>query len=168
MTTIEFNNLVYNASKSLKYPALKYTKNQKEDANDLIQDTLVKALKNKHNFKQGTNIKAWLYIIMRNTFISKYHSNKRNTLIDPIEDTHTFETPNTIDYNRNTSNVVMEEIYSEINKLDNCFKEPFMMHFSGFKYEEIAEKLNAPMGTIKNRIHVARKMLQENLRDYKI
>ena len=168
MTTIEFNNLVYTASKSLKYPALKFTHNQ-ADANDLIQDTVHKALKNKTKFKKGTNIKAWLYIIMKNTFISNYHKvEKRNNLIDPIDDEHSLNVPSTITHNDGTTNVAMDEIYKAINALDKSFREPFMMHFSGYKYEEIAEKLRIPMGTVKNRIHVARKTLMEALKDYKI
>ncbi|HXA03065.1 MAG TPA: RNA polymerase sigma factor [Cytophagaceae bacterium] len=168
MTTIEFNNLVYTASKSLKYPALKFTHNQ-ADANDLIQDTLVKALRNKNKFKKGTNIKAWLYIIMKNTFISNYHKvEKRNSLVDTIEDDFTLNVPSNITHNEGSSNVAMEEIHKAINNLDKSFKEPFMMHFSGFKYEEIAEKLRIPMGTVKNRIHVARKTLMEALKSYKI
>jgi RNA polymerase sigma factor (sigma-70 family) len=168
MTTIEFNNLVYTASKSLKYPALKFTHNQ-ADANDLIQDTLVKALRNKNKFKKGTNIKAWLYIIMKNTFISNYHKvEKRNSLVDTIEDDFTLNVPSNITHNDGSSNVALEEIHKAINNLDKSFKEPFMMHFSGFKYEEIAEKLRIPMGTVKNRIHVARKTLMEALKDYKI
>ena len=168
MTNIEFNNLVYTASKSLKYPALKFTRNNTEDANDLIQDTMVKALNNKAKFQQGTNIKAWLYIIMKNTFISKYHSDKKQTLTDPIEEAHVFASEATTDYNKGTSNIALEEIYGAINKLDKIFKDPFMMHFSGYKYEEIAEKLNIPMGTVKNRIHVARQTLMTNLKDFKI
>ena len=168
MTTIEFNNLVYTASKSLKYPALKFTHNQ-ADANDLIQDTLVKALRNKNKFKKGTNIKAWLYIIMKNTFISNYHKvEKRNSLVDTIEDDFTLNVPSNVTHNQGSSNVALEEIHKAINNLDKSFKEPFMMHFSGFKYEEIAEKLRIPMGTVKNRIHVARKTLMEALKDYKI
>ncbi|MFL5729436.1 MAG: RNA polymerase sigma factor [Cytophagaceae bacterium] len=168
MTTIEFNNLVYTASKSLKYPALKFTHNQ-ADANDLIQDTLVKALRNKNKFKKGTNIKAWLYIIMKNTFISNYHKvEKRNSLVDTIEDDYTLNVPSNVTHNDGTQNVAMEEIHKAINNLDKSFREPFMMHFSGFKYEEIAEKLRIPMGTVKNRIHVARKTLMEALKDYKI
>ena len=168
MTTIEFNNLVYTASKSLKYPALKFTHNQ-ADANDLIQDTIHKALRNKTKFKKGTNIKAWLYIIMKNTFISNYHKvEKRNNLIDPIEDDFSLNVPSTITQNDGTTNVAMEEINKAIDALDKCFREPFMMHFSGYKYEEIAEKLRIPMGTVKNRIHVARKTLMEALKDYKI
>lgn len=168
MNTTDFNNLIYTASKSLKYPALKFTKNQ-EDANDLIQETLIKAIKNKSKFKDGTNIKAWLYTIMRNTFISNYHKvEKRNSIIDPIEEEYTYTSSSSIDYNKGTSNVALEEIYKAINSLENAFKEPFMMHYSGFKYEEIAEKLKLPMGTIKNRIHVARKILMVALKDYKI
>jgi RNA polymerase sigma factor (sigma-70 family) len=168
MTTIEFNSLVYTASKSLKYPALKFTHNQ-SDANDLIQDTILKALKNKTKFKKGTNIKAWLYIIMKNTFISNYHKvEKRNNLIDPIDDEYALNVPATITHNEGSANIAMEEINKAINRLDKSFREPFMMHFSGFKYEEIAEKLRLPMGTVKNRIHVARKSLMETLKDYKI
>src|SRR6476660_1744606 len=115
MTTIEFNNLVYTASKSLKYPALKFTHNQ-ADANDLIQDTLVKALRNKNKFKKGTNIKAWLYIIMKNTFISNYHKvEKRNSLVDTIEDDFTLNVPGNITHNSGSSNVAMEEIHKAIN-----------------------------------------------------
>ncbi|MFN6946833.1 MAG: RNA polymerase sigma factor [Cytophagaceae bacterium] len=168
MTNIEFNDLVYSASKSLKYPALKFTHNQ-SDANDLVQDTILKALKNKNKFKKGTNIKAWLYIIMKNTFISNYHKiEKRNNLVDPIDDDYALIVPSTITSNEGTSNVTMEEINKAINKLDKVFKEPFMMHFSGYKYEEISQSLKIPMGTVKNRIHVARKVLMEELKDYKI
>ena len=168
MTTLEFNNLIYSASKSLKYPALKFTRSS-EDANDLIQDTLVKALKNKNKFKQGTNIKAWLYIIMKNTFISGYHKNeKRNSLVNPLEDEYTFTSPSTIAHNDGVENVNLEEIHAAINKLDKVFKQPFMMHFSGYKYEEIAEELELPMGTVKNRIHVARKILMESLKGFNL
>lgn len=168
MTTLEFNNLVYTASKSLKYPALKFTHNQ-ADANDLIQDTILKALRNKTKFKKGTNIKAWLYIIMKNTFISNYHKiEKRNSLVDPIDDEYQLTAPSTITHNEGSTNIAMNEINKAINSLDKTFREPFMMHFSGFKYEEIAEKLRIPMGTVKNRIHVARKTLMVALKDYKI
>ena len=168
MTTLEFNDLIQDACKSLKYPALKFTHNQ-ADANDLIQDTILKALKNKNKFQQGTNIKAWLYIIMKNTFISNYHKmDKRNSLIDSIEDDYVFVTPNTIARNEGVGNVVLTEITIAIEKLDKAFREPFLMHFSGFKYDEISQKLQIPMGTVKNRIHVARQSLMVELKDYKI
>ena len=168
MTSLDFNNLVYTASKSLKSPAFKFTRNT-DDANDLIQETLLKALKNKDSFKQGTNIKAWLFIIMKNTFISKYHKvDKRNKLVDPINDQYELTSTNTIAYNDGAQKVNIDEIQNAIAKLDEELKKPFMMHFQGFKYEEIADALKKPMGTIKNRIHVARKFLMNELKDFKI
>jgi RNA polymerase sigma factor (sigma-70 family) len=166
MTTLEFNELVFSASKSLKYPALKFTRNNSEDANDLIQDTLLKALRNEAKFKEGSNIKAWLFVIMRNTFISKYNNDKRNICVDSTEDEFMLTTTGAVDYNKGASNITINEIHKAINKLDNVYKEPFMMHFAGFKYDEIAEKLDIPMGTVKNRIHVARKTLMTELKDY--
>ena len=166
MTTIEFNDLVYSASKSLKIPALKFTHNH-NDANDLIQDTILKALRNRTKFKTGTNIKAWLYIIMKNTFISNYHKvDKRNTLVDPIDEGYCFNVSSTISQNLGASNIASQEINRAINNLDKTFRVPFMMHYEGFKYNEIAEHLNIPMGTVKNRIHVARKNLMESLVEY--
>lgn len=168
MATIDFNTLVYTASKSLKSPAFRFTRNT-EDANDLIQETLLKALRNKHSFQKGTNIKAWLFIIMKNTFISKYHKlDKRNRLSDPISDHNELKSSNAMSYNEGASKVNMDEIYKAIDKLEMDMKEPFMMHFQGFKYEEIAEHLKKPMGTIKNRIHVARKFLMHELKDFSI
>jgi RNA polymerase sigma factor (sigma-70 family) len=166
MTTLEFNELVFTASKSLKYPALKFTHNNSEDAADLIQDTLLKALRNEAKFKEGSNIKAWLFVIMRNTFISKYNNEKRNTYVDVTEDEYMLTTSGATDYNKGASTLAMSEINNAIDKLDKVYREPFMMHFAGFKYEEIAEKLSIPMGTVKNRIHVARKSLMSDLKDY--
>jgi RNA polymerase sigma-70 factor (ECF subfamily) len=106
---------------------------------------------------------------MKNTFISNYHKvEKRNSLVDPIDDDYQLTTSSTITYNGGNGNIAMEEINKAINNLDKTFREPFMMHFSGYKYEEIAEKLKIPMGTVKNRIHVARKTLMAALKDYKI
>jgi RNA polymerase sigma-70 factor (ECF subfamily) len=167
MEATAFNNLLYSASKSLKAPALKYTSNDRDAANDLIQDTLLKALKHKNKFEEGTNIKAWLFIIMRNTFFTSYHKAKKFEAVDPIEDHSHFITPNTISFNEGDISVNTEEIYKAINKLDQSFREPFMMHFAGYKYEEIVEKLGVPMGSVKNRIHVARKILIQELKDFK-
>lgn len=166
--TQDFNSLLYSASLSLKAPALKYTRNL-DDANDLIQETLLKALKNQHKFQEGTNIKAWLYIIMKNTFITKYHQvDKKSKLVDPIENGHELLSSNTIDFNGGVSAINMEIIHKALNDLDADYRTPFLMYFQGYKYEEIAEKLNKPMGTIKNRIHMARKNLMDVLKDFKI
>jgi RNA polymerase sigma-70 factor (ECF subfamily) len=167
METSELDNLIYTASKSLRPSALKFTRNA-DEANDLIQDTILKALRSKAGFKTGTNIKAWLFIIMKNTFISKYHKEKRNTYIDPIENGYELITPSTIDFNQGSTNLNMEEINKAISNLNHTFREPFLLHFSGYKYEEIAKMLEIPMGTVKNRIHVARKTLMGNLKSFSV
>ncbi|HXA01211.1 MAG TPA: RNA polymerase sigma factor [Cytophagaceae bacterium] len=149
MTAIEFNDLVYSASKSLKIPAFKFTHNY-NDARDLIQDTLLKALGNRDKFKEGSNIKAWLYIIMRNTFISQYHKiDKRSKLIDPIDEDYIFIGSGAVSQNLGTSNIASKEINCAIDNLDKTFRVPFMMHYEGFKYNEIAEHLNIPIGDSK-------------------
>ena len=166
--TQDFNALLYSASLSLKAPALKYTRNL-DDANDLIQETLLKALKNKHKFQEGTNIKAWLYIIMKNTFITKYHQvDKKNKLVDPLENSQELMSSNTVAQNGGVSSINLEIIHQALNKLDPDYRTPFLMYFQGYKYEEIADKLNKPMGTVKNRIHMARKNLMDVLKDFKI
>lgn len=167
-TMHDFNALLYSASLSLKAPALKYTRNL-DDANDLIQETLLKALKNRHKFQEGTNIKAWLYIIMKNTFITKYHqTDKKNKLVDPLENSYELLNTNTIDFNNGVSTINMEIIHRALNELDKDYRTPFLMYFQGYKYEEISEKLQKPMGTVKNRIHMARKHLMAQLKDFKL
>ena len=166
--TQDFNSLICAASISLKAPALKYTRNV-DDANDLVQETILKALKNKDKFQPGTNINAWLYIILKNTFITKYHQvDKKNKLVDPIENSYELLHPNIIDFNNGVTTMNMERINEAMDELISDYRTPFLLYYQGFKYEEIAEKLSAPMGTIKNRIHMARKHLMEKLKDFKI
>ncbi len=160
----DFKQLVYTASKSLRVPAMKFTHNS-SDANDLIQDTLLKALSNSDKYKEGTNIKAWLFIIMKNTFISKYHKIKRQSYVD-LSENITINNRLESSYNKGVSNLCNKEILIAIEELENEFKIPFLMHFEGFKYREIEKKLHIPLGTIKNRIHVARKKLMDKLKAY--
>ena len=147
MTNIEFNNLVYTASRSLKYPASKIT-HDPSTAEELVRNTLQNALKSRHKFVEGTNIKAWLFLIMKNTYDDRIQNSGDQQLgVAEIN-------------SRKNSLEGGEEISRSINTLDKIFREPFVMHFSGFKFNEIAEKLRLPLETVKNRIHVARKILQ--------
>ncbi|MDW3651470.1 MAG: RNA polymerase sigma factor [Bacteroidia bacterium] len=167
MTSIEFNTAVVNLHPSLKPIAFKLTRDL-EEANDLIQDTLVKALSNRDKFRDGTNLKAWLYTIMKNTFITNYHRFvKRKTFIDTTDNMHFINSSShTIDNNAGVK-LAMDEIQKAIKSLDYEHKTPFMMHFQGYKYFEIADILNIPIGTVKNRIHIARKELKGQLKSYK-
>jgi len=167
MTTFEFNAAVVNLHPSLKPIAFKLTRDF-EEANDLIQDTLVKAISNRDKFREGTNLKAWLYTIMKNTFITNYHRLvKRKTFIDTTENLHFINSSTHITENGAGIKLSLDEINKAIENLEYEFKTPFMMHFQGYKYFEIAEILCIPIGTVKNRIHIARKELKTQLKSYK-
>lgn len=166
MTALEFSYKVDQLTSSLKPFALKLTKDM-EDANDLLQETILKAFTNRDKFAEGTNLKAWMYTIMKNTFITNYQRMvRRNTFIDTTENLHYINSSDSIIQNKAHTNFAMKDINSAIDKLQDSYKVPFLMHFRGFKYHEIADKLNIPIGTVKNRIHIARKELKHKLKIY--
>ncbi len=167
MTTLEFNYNLDMMSSALKPFALKLTRDR-EDANDLLQETMLKAYTNREKYTDGTNLKAWLYTIMKNTFITNYQKMvRRGTFIDTTENLHYINSSGSTINNHAYGNFTMEDIEKALTKLADTYKEPFMMHFTGFKYHEIAEKLSIPIGTVKNRIHIARKELKGNLKSYR-
>ncbi len=167
MTTLEFSYSLHKLSSSLKPFALKLTRDM-DDANDLLQDTMVKAFTNKDKFTEGTNLKAWLYTIMKNTFITNYQRMvRRGTFVDTTDNLHYLNSGNVVVENDAYGDFAMDDITGAIDNLDDVYKVPFMMHFRGFKYHEIADKLSIPIGTVKNRIHIARKLLKDDLFVYR-
>jgi len=167
MKAAEFSSLVQKTSISLKPIALNLTRDS-DDAKDLMQETLLKALTNYTKFKPGTNLKAWLYTIMRNTFINNYNKvTKRQINLDttkhfqPAGSGTKFTTTNEAG-----NNFIMKDITSAISSLTEEFRTPFLMYYVGYKYLEIADKLRLPLGTVKNRIHMARKQLKTDLAIY--
>lgn len=167
MTALEYNHTISRMSKSLRPFALKLTKDS-EDANDLLQETLMKAYKNRDKFSDGTNLKAWLYTIMKNTFITNYQRMvRRGTFIDTTDNLHFINSSDSKIENRAYGDFALRDINQAIDRLEDVYKTPFMMYFRGFKYQEIADRLEIPIGTVKNRIHIARKLLKEKLRTYK-
>ncbi len=166
MTTLEFTYNIGKVSKSLKPFALRLTRDH-EDANDLLQDTLIKAFTNREKYAEGTNLKAWLYTIMKNTFITNYQRMvRKNTFIDTTDNLHYINSFENSTENDAYSAFVVDDIDKAVKSLDESYRTPFMMHFRGFKYHEIACKLNIPIGTVKNRIHIARKELKDSLHMY--
>ncbi|MBO9640139.1 MAG: RNA polymerase sigma factor [Siphonobacter aquaeclarae] len=166
MTAIEFSHQVSHLSKSLRPYALRLTKDA-EDANDLLQDTLLKAFTNRDKYAEGTNIKAWMYTIMKNTFITNYQRLvRKNTFIDTSDDLYYINSTDSSTDNLALSGFVNEDIRKALVVLDESFKVPFLMYFEGFKYHEIADVLQIPIGTVKNRIHLARKELKNRLHVY--
>lgn len=136
------------------------------DAEDLMQDTTLKALRNRHKFVDNINFKGWVLTIMRNIFINNYHKFIRTQgLIDPNVDA--YNVPLLSDGGENTPEGSMDikEITRAIEGLSQTLKDPFSMYVSGYKYHEIAEVLGIPLGTVKSRIFLARQELQRQLRD---
>lgn len=167
MTSVDFTTHIQLAAGSLRPVAMNLTRNA-DDAKDLVQETLLKALTNRDKFNAGTNLKAWLYTIMRNTFINNYNKiTKRSSNIDSSEYLQYLNTDqNYITYNQGTAAFMMSDITAAIAQLNEEHRTPFMLYYTGFKYLEIAEKLAIPIGTVKNRIHIARKELKKMLQVY--
>ncbi len=166
MTAIEFSFHIGKVSKSLKPFAMKLTRDY-EEANDLLQDTLLKAFTNREKYTEGTNLKAWLYTIMKNTFITNYQKMvRKNTFIDTSDNLHYINSNESTTDNQALSSFAMNDIETAVKALEESYRIPFVMYFRGFKYHEIADKLNIPIGTVKNRIHIARKELKDKLKMY--
>jgi RNA polymerase sigma-70 factor (ECF subfamily) len=166
MTNFEFSHKVNLHYNPLRGYALKLTQDH-EDANDLVQETMLKAFKNKDKFEEGTNLKGWLYTIMKNIFINNYRRMvKGNIFTDDTEGQFYINQASFTAKNEGERNLVMKELNTAIDELAENIKTPFLMSFEGYKYEEIAEQLNVPLGTVKIRIHVARQRLMERLKDY--
>ena len=166
MTAIDFNQLLLNNTEFLKPFAVTLTRDN-EVAKDLLQETMFRALANKEKYNVGTNIKAWLYTIMRNIFINNYRRKaKQNTIFDSTSNEFL------INYNQVTiSNAAegalrMKDMQKAIYGLPEIFRNPFMLYFEGYKYHEIADELNIPLGTVKSRIFFARKEMQRRIARY--
>jgi RNA polymerase sigma-70 factor (ECF subfamily) len=164
MGTVEFNNLLLNHSDFLRPFAINLTRDS-EAANDLFQDTLFKALSNKDKYNAGTNIRAWLYTIMRNIFINNYRRNAKQRLVfdQSTDGDYLINSKSAVIYNDAITNMQLKEINGAIRSLPEIFKTPFLLYVDGYKYNEIAQELGEPLGTIKSRIHFARKTLKEQL-----
>jgi len=166
MTALEFNHSLLGLRDKLKYFAYSLTANH-EDADDLIQDTFVKAFTNKDKFDPATNLKAWVYTIMKNTFINKYRKDtKISTVIDNTKDLYYLNNSNSTEITSPDSVYNHNELVKVIDGLQDDHRIPFQMHFQGYKYKEIAESLNLSIGTVKSRIFFSRKKLMEKLRDF--
>jgi len=163
MSTVEFNQMLLSNADFLKPFAVNLTRDT-EAANDLFQETLYKALANQEKYNAGTNIKAWLFTIMRNIFINDYRRKaKQKTIFDSTPNDYLINVNQATVTNAAESDLRMKEIKKAVSDLPEIFKTPFLLYFEGYKYNEIAEVLQEPLGTIKSRIHFARKLLKEQI-----
>lgn len=166
MNKIEFSTKIVQEVGSLSSYAFYFTRDE-ENANDLVQDTVLKAFSYYNKFKEGTNLQAWLYTILKNTFINYYRRKvKTNSIIlksDTISSSDLFKSSLR---NAAEGKFVMDDIEHALSKLAEEYYHPFSMYYEGYKYHEIAAYFQIPIGTVKTRIHVARQLLKKKLKPY--
>lgn len=167
MSTIDFGTSINQHQHVLRSYALQLTHDE-NDANDLVQETFLKALRYSSKFKQGTNLKGWLYTIMRNTFINNYRRiTKRRSFMDTQEEQYILDTAKDFNtHNDGEVKFIRQDLTDAIDTLQDDLRITFELNMAGFKYHEIADKLRIPIGTVKTRIFVAKRKLRLLLQDY--
>lgn len=167
MNTPQFKERLLSLQNNLLNFAYMLT-SDREEAHDLLQDTTLKALDNEDKYIDNVNFKGWVFTIMRNIFINNYRRVVRNqTVVDQTEDLYHLNLPQESGFDTPDGSYTVKEIMKAINSFSQEYRIPFTMHLMGYKYHEIAEKMQLPLGTVKSRIFFARQRLQIILRDYK-
>ncbi|MBR1964675.1 MAG: RNA polymerase sigma factor [Muribaculaceae bacterium] len=140
----------------------------RDDAQDLLQDTTLRALDNEDKYVDNVNFKGWVFTIMRNIFINNYRKESRAaTMIDQTEDLYHLNLPQDSGFDTPDGMIAVKDIDAAINSFSDEYRIPFSMHVAGYKYNEIADELGLPLGTVKSRIFFARQRLRVLLKDYK-
>ena len=167
MIAVNFANNLLNIQPELFNFAYKLT-SDREAANDLLQETSLKALVNKERYMDETNFKGWVYTIMRNIFINNYRKTLRDqTYVDQTDNSFYLNQGADIEGDSIEKHYDLKEMHRIVNALPKEYRVVFRMFVSGFKYREIAEKLDMPLGTVKSRIFFTRQRLQEQLKDFR-
>ena len=167
MDTAKFRKELLEVQSELQRFAYKLTAD-KEEANDLLQETSLKALDNMDKYTPDTNFKGWVYTIMRNIFINNYRKVVRDqTFVDHTDNLFHINQQREVENYTTENNYDSKEIYRIVHSLPRDYRIPFLMHLAGFKYREIADRLGLPLGTVKSRIFFTRQQLQRLLKDYK-
>ncbi len=166
MNALQFQKNLINLQDNMMNFALMLTAN-KEDAQDLLQDTTLKVLDNQDKFVDNVNFKGWVMTVMRNIFINNYHKVVRTqSIIDQGADLYNLDVLNDSGFDSPDGSYQIQEITKAINSLNEDLKVPFSLHLSGYKYDEISNRLSIPLGTVKSRIFFARQELQKELKDF--
>ena len=141
MSPVEFEDRFGQMTQMLNSFAYNLTKNS-EDAKDLYQETAFRAMTNREKFRAGTNFKAWLFTIMKNIFINNYRRRvKGNSIIEKADNLYYLNSGWDTTGNKAETRIFMAELRELIDNLDETLRTPFMLHYRGFKYQEIADQL---------------------------
>ena len=167
MGTTAFQENLTKLQDNLLNFAYKLTSNR-DDAYDLLQDTTLKALDSEDKYADNTNFKGWVFTIMRNLFINNYRRNARAaTIVDTTDNLYHLNLSQDSGLESPEDSYGAKEITSAIAEFSDEYRIPFSMHVAGYKYSEIAEEMDLPLGTVKSRIFFARKKLQERFASYR-
>ena len=167
MASQKFQTKLVELQSNLLNFAYQLTSNR-DDAYDLLQDTTLKALDNEDKYVDNVNFKGWVFTIMRNIFINNYRKGVRSaTVIDQTEDLYHLNLPQESGFDTPDGSIAANEITAAIDSFTDDLRIPFSMHVAGYKYNEIAEEMGLPLGTVKSRIFFARQRLQQMLVDYR-
>ncbi len=167
MASQEFQTKLMSLQANMLNFAYMLTSNR-DNAYDLLQDTTLKVLDNEEKYVENTNFKGWVFTIMRNIFINNYRKVARSaTVLDTTEDLYHLNISQDSGLETPEGSYSAGEISEAINSFSDDYRIPFSMHVAGYKYNEIAEKMNLPLGTVKSRIFFARQRLQQTLKDYR-
>ena len=167
MNALQFQKKLLSMQENMMNFALMLTAN-KDDAQDLLQDTTLKVLDNQEKFVDNINFKGWVLTVMRNIFINNYHKLVRTqTVVDQSVDLYNLDVINDSSFESPDGAYRIQEITKAIDGLNNDMKIPFSMYLSGYKYNEISDKLGVPLGTVKSRIFFARQELQKRLKEFR-
>lgn len=167
MNAMQFQKKLLSMQENMLNFALMLTANR-DDAQDLMQETTLKVLDNQEKFIDNINFKGWVLTVMRNIFINNYHKIVRTqTVVDQGVDLYNLDIVNESGFDSPDSSYQIQEITKAINNLNDELKVPFSMFLSGYKYNEIADTLNVPLGTVKSRIFFARQELKGILKDFR-
>jgi RNA polymerase sigma factor (sigma-70 family) len=147
---------------------------ERDDAKDLVQDTYLKAFRFIESFQKGTNAKAWLFRILKNSFINDYRKKSKEPSKVDYQDVETYYNSDEVDRQitpdlrvESLKDMIGDEISNALNSLDVDFRTVIILcDLEGFKYEEMAKILDIPIGTVRSRLHRARNLLKEKLKSY--
>ena len=176
-TREDFTNDAMQHAPQLFSTAMRMTRNR-SDAEDLVQETFIKAWRSFATYQQGTNLRAWLFRIMTNTYINKYNAQQRKpteTELDDVEELFLYKRLGSVDQSQLSQSAedqmlslfTDDEVKKSLEELPEQFRIPVLMSdVEGFSYKEIAEILEIPLGTVMSRLHRGRKAMQKMLYEY--
>ncbi len=165
MNTLTFSNQLVEMTDTLRLFTKRFTNND-EESRDLVQDTILKALTYRHRFMDNTNLKGWLYTIMRNIFINNYRRKKRTSEVhDNTESQYYLNVADDVTSNFPVRSLEFKELTEIVESTKEEFLRPFQMYVDGYHYHEIAEELGIPLGTVKTRIFYARKDIKKKIKN---